>query len=120
MKRGGVGEAQPRRALRAVLRGCLAVAAAGLLVFTLSGHPKSGVAVAAGLLIGSFNGHLALKSLTSDGSFRLASLLRLGALSAAGVGVGLLLGTDVVYLTIGGLGAAQLILAAAAAYEVAR
>lgn len=103
-----------------VLWGCLGVAAAALVVLSVTGHPRAGAAAAAGVLIGSVNGHLALRSLTSGASFRIASLGRLAALSVAGVGIGLLLGTDVVYLTIGGLAVAQLVLAAAAAYEVAR
>lgn len=85
----------------------------------MAGLPRAGVAIAAGLVIGSINGHLALRSLRSDASFRIASLGRLGALSAAGVGVGFLLGSDVVYFTVAGLAVAQLILAAVAAIEVA-
>lgn len=108
------------RALRIVLMGCLAAAFAALVAFSIAGSIRAGVAVAAGLVIGSLNGHLALRSLRSEGSFRVASLGRLGALSAAGVGIGFLLGTDVVYFTIGGLALAQLILAAVAAFEVAQ
>ena len=105
-------------ALRAALRGCLGAAVAAVAISALAGSPRAGIAIAAGLAIGSVNGHLALRSLASDASFRIASLGRLGILSAAGVGVGLLLGTDVVYFTIAGLAVAQLILAGVAAYEV--
>ncbi len=120
MKRGGAGKDGPAHALQVVLWGCLGTAVAALAVFPATGHPRAGVAAAVGLLIGSVNGHLALRSLTSGASFRIASLGRLSVLSVAGVGIGLLLGTDVVYLTIGGLAVAQLVLAGAAAYEVAR
>jgi hypothetical protein len=106
-------------ALRAVLRGCLAAAMVAVAVSAIAGYSRAGIAIAAGLAIGSVNGHLALRSLASDASFRITSLGRLGILSAAGVGVGLLLGADVAYFTIAGLAVAQLILAAAAAYQVA-
>jgi hypothetical protein len=106
--------------LQKVLRGSIGAAAASLIVLSVAGVPRAGFALAAGLVLGSINGHLALRSLRSNASFRIASLGRLGALSALGVGVGFLLGTDVVYLTIAGLAAAQLILAGVAAVEVTR
>jgi hypothetical protein len=115
MRRGGPAAT----ALRIVLRGCLAAAIIAVAFSIVAGFPRAGIAIAAGLVIGSVNGHLALRSLASDASFRIASLGRLGILSAAGVGVGFLLGTDVVYFTIGGLAVAQLILATVAAYEMA-
>jgi hypothetical protein len=78
---------------------------------------RAGAALAAGLLIGSANGFLAERSLAS-GSFRVFSLGRLAALSTAGIGVGFLLGVDVIWLVVMGLALAQVALSAAAIREV--
>ncbi len=114
------GDLRAPGALATVLRVCVGGGLVAVVVFTLLGMPLIGVAPAAGLLIGSLNGFLAFRSLASEASFRLSSLFRLAVLSAAGIGAGLLLGTDMVYLTVGGLAVAQLVLAAVAVREVVR
>jgi hypothetical protein len=83
------------------------VALAGLAA---AGRPLAGVALAAGLVIGSANGWLVQKSLGMESGFRAASLGRLALLSVAGLGVGALLGLQNVPLTIVGVGLAQLLL----------
>jgi len=94
---------------------CALAAAAALLAFAVAGRPTAGLALAAGLLIGSLNCWLAQRSLGLDVSFRVASLGRLAVLTAAGLGVGFALGAQNAPLTIIGLGAAQLVLAGLAA-----
>jgi hypothetical protein len=94
---------------------CVVVAAATLVVSVAIGRPLAGVALAAGLLIGSVNGWLAQKSLRMDAGFRATSLGRMAVLTTAGLGVGLLLGLPNVPLTIIGLAIAQLLLAGMAA-----
>lgn len=119
MKRGGgttAGEAQ--RALRNTIAFSTFAAAAGLAALTVSGHPRAGLALAAGLLVGSVNGLWARRSLGSELSFRATSLGRLAVLSAAGLAIGFALGTDVAWLTLAGLAVAQLALAGAALREM--
>jgi len=94
---------------------CGLAAAAALAALAVAGRPVAGVALAAGLLIGSLNCWLAQRSLGLDVSFRAASLGRLALLTAGGLGFGLLLGAQVAPLTIVGLGVAQLLTAGLAA-----
>ena len=119
MKRGGgttAGEAQ--RALRTTIAFCTGGAAVALVALSVAGHLRGGLALAAGLLVGSVNGLWARRSLGSELSFRAASLGRLGVLSAAGLAIGFALGTDVAWLTLAGLAVAQLALAGAALREM--
>jgi len=94
---------------------CGLAAAAAVVVLAVAGRPVAGVALAAGLLIGSLNCWLAQRSLGLDVSFRAASLGRLALLTAVGLGLGLLLGAQVAPLTIAGVGVAQLLTAGLAA-----
>ena len=97
---------------------CGLAAAAALAAFAVAGRPLAGAALAAGLLIGSLNCWLARRSLGLDASFRATSLGRLLVLTAAGLGVGSLLGLQNVPLTIIGLAVAQLLLSGLAAKAV--
>lgn len=106
-----MGAAPARRALRNTVRACWSGALAAGVLFALIGAPRPGLALAAGLFIGSLNGHWAVRSLSSEVSFRLTSMGRLGVLSAAALGVGFLLGPDVVWVAVAGVAAAQLALA---------
>jgi hypothetical protein len=87
----------------------------GLVALALAGRPRAGVALAAGLLIGSVNSWLARRSLRLNVGFRTASLGRLAVLTIVGLGVGLMLGVQNAPLTVVGLGVAQLLLAGVAA-----
>jgi hypothetical protein len=106
-----------QRTLRTAFAICLAAAMLAFAVLAASFGWRAGAALAAGLLIGSANGFLAHRAL-GLGSFRLFSLARLAGLSAGGVGVGYLLGVDVIWLVVVGLALAQLALSAAAIREV--
>jgi hypothetical protein len=99
---------------------CAAMALAALAVALVLGHPRPGIAIAAGLLIGACNPFLASKALGFGGSFSATSLSRLLVLSAAGLGVGLLAGLDVAWLALIGIAAAQLVLAAVATVMLVR
>jgi len=101
--------------VRRTVTTCAGVAAAVLAAFAIAGRPLAGVALAAGLLIGSANGWLAQKALGMAASFRATSLGRLALLSVIGLGVGALLGFAYAPLVMIGLGAAQLLIAIVAA-----
>ncbi|MGH7877561.1 MAG: hypothetical protein ACRENM_07805 [Candidatus Dormibacteraceae bacterium] len=106
--------------LRMTFVACVVVALGALSVLAVAGHPASGAALAVGLLLGSGNAVLVRRSLHADLGFRTASLGRLALLSAAGVGLGALLGVQQIALVLIGIGASQLLLAAAAGYQLVR
>ena len=119
MKRGGIPTpSEAQRALRRTVALSIGVAALAVCALTITGHTRAGVALAAGLLLGSLNGAWAQRTLGSEISFRAASLGRLGVLSALGLATGFALGTDVVWLPLAGLALAQLVLAGSALKEM--
>jgi hypothetical protein len=92
-----------------------AIAVIVLLALSLAGHVREGVAVAAGVMLGSINGLLAERAFGAGVSLRLSSLPRLAVMSGAAIGVGLLLGAGYAWLVILGVAAAQGVLVAVAA-----
>jgi len=96
--------------------GALVAAGAGLAL----GSWRGGVALALGLLVGSANGAMARRSLGLDASFRMTSMGRLAILSAAGLGLGVLLGLPYVPLVLIGIAVAQLALAVVSAMSAVR
>lgn len=97
------------------------VAAIGaLLVAGLAGSWSVGVALAIGFALGAVNAALVARSLNAGVGFRTTSLGRLGLLSLVGLGVGFLVVPAQAWLVAIGLGAAQLILVALSARELAR
>jgi hypothetical protein len=119
MRSGTVGGDQAARTLRTALGVCLAGAAGAFLLLTAFASWRAGAAIAGGLVIGSGNGLLAAWTLGA-GSFRMLSLGRLSLLTALGVGYGLLLGVDFLWLVALGLALAQLALTGAAVRETLR
>ena len=118
MTRGANSAYSPaRRALRTTVIACWSGALACAALFSLAGAQRAGLALAAGLVIGSLNGHWAVRNLGSEVSFRLTSMGRLAVLTAAALGAGFLLGTGVVWLALAGVAAAQLALAGAGLRE---
>lgn len=103
---------------------CVALAVLALIVLTALAQWKTGAAVAIGLVCGSFNGYLSKHgvdvALEGGIGFRSTSLLRMGLLTAVGLGLGLLLGVPQIPFVIGGLALAQLVLVGVAAWEVSR
>jgi hypothetical protein len=108
---------EPLATTATVCAGAAVLAAAGGLAL---GAWRPGLALALGLLAGAANGFLARGALGLDTSFRATSLGRLLALSAAGVGLGALLGVQYVPLVLIGVAAAQLVLAVVAAVAAVR
>ena len=108
----------PGRALRVTAASAAGLGAAALVVGLALGSGRIGLALAVGLLLGSVNGLLAVRGLTSGLPMSATSLGRLAMLSAAGLGIGFLLGSDVAWLVLLGLAAAQVLLAIAAAREM--
>jgi hypothetical protein len=81
---------------------------------------QAGLAVALGLLVGSANGFLVRRTLRSELGFRSASLLRLLALSVAGIGIASLLDLRLAPLVLAGMAVAQLVLAGVSVVQVVR
>ena len=102
----------------AIACAAMAIAASGIAVAL--GHPRAGLALAAGLLVGSANGYLAERAVGFGVAFRATSLARLALLSAVGLGAGLLLGLDVAWWSLIGLAAAQFVLVGMAIRQVVR
>lgn len=110
-------DAATHRALRTVVAACWGGALVVAMTGILTGAPRAGLALAAGLVIGSVNGHLAVRSLGSEVSFRVTSIGRLAVLTVAALGAGFLLGPDVVWLALAGLALTSLVLAGAGLRE---
>jgi hypothetical protein len=89
----------------------LVAAAISAASLSIVGHPRLGLALAAGLLIGSVSGPLALRSLASELPYSMVSVSRLTVQSAIAVAVGYALGTDVIWVPMVGVAAALAILA---------
>ena len=100
-----------------ILKETVAASAAAAVVVTLAGavlgHFSTGAGLAAGLLIGSFNGH-ALAALMARGApFVASTIVRLAAFTAVAIAVAFLLGSDA-WAVLLGVAAAQGVLVAAA------
>ena len=94
------------------------VVAAAVLAFGFAtGQGRNGVALAIGLLVGSANGLLVQRSLALGVGFTALSLVRLLVLTGLGLGIGLLIGPSQVWLVVGGIAVAQLVLAGFAVRE---
>ncbi len=94
------------------------VAAASVMAFAFAtGQVKNGLALAIGLLVGSANGLLVQRSLALGVGFTAVSLVRLLVLTGLGLAIGLLIGLSQVWLVVGGIALAQLVLAGFAVRE---
>jgi hypothetical protein len=114
MREGVLGADESSRASWAAAKGSLIVAALSALGLTVVGHPRVGVALASGFVLGAFTGVLALQSLHSGLPFRVTSLSRLAVQSVLAIGIGYLLGTDVIWVPVLGLVGSNVILAVVA------
>ena len=95
-------------------KGSLAAAGLSALALSLIGQPRFGLAFAAGLVVGAFSGTLALRALHSAFPFRMASMARLAIQSALALGIGYMLGLDVIWVPVLGLVGSNVILGAVA------
>ena len=100
-----------RRALWSAATACIGAAAVSALALSVAGHPRFGLALAAGFLIGSISGPLAVRSLVSELPYSLVSVSRLTVQSALALAIGFALGTDVVWVPMLGIAGALAILA---------
>lgn len=101
--------------------GCLLAAATTLAAGFFTGHLAEGLALAAGLLIGSVNAPMARRALSSQLGFGTTSVARLVALTVAALAVGALLGWGLaVALVVAGVALSQVIMAVASAREMLR
>ncbi len=99
-----------------VTASCIAAASVIALGFA-TGQVKNALAFAIGLLVGSANGLLVQRSLAFGMGFTALSLVRLLLLTGLGLGIGLLIGLAQVWLVVGGIAVAQLVLAGFAVRE---
>ena len=88
-------------------------AACAVLLAGALGHLSIGIGLGAGLLIGSFNGHLVAGLLQRQAPFVAASVARLALVSALAILVAMLLGSAAWSVLIG-VGAAQAVMAGTA------
>lgn len=105
------------RLLRNSLIVSVALSAAVLIGGIAIGQARHGLALSIGLLIGSANGLLIQRSVAAGMGFTVLSLSRLMLLTAVGIGIGFLFGLSSVWLVIGGIALAQVVLAGWAVRE---
>lgn len=111
------GRAEP---LKITVTACVAGALVAVAGAAALGHWRVGAGIALGLLVGATNGFLARRALGIEASFGFTAIGRLALLSAAGLGLGLLLGLQNVPLVLLGIAAAQLVLAVVAGVTAVR
>lgn len=99
---------------------CAVAAVVALIGLLAAGYPRHGVALAAGLVIGSANGIAATRALESPVGFRFTSLLRLAAMTLAALAAAYVLGLQYAWLVLLGVAGAQLVLAGVAARSLLR
>ena len=99
---------------------CAAMALAASAIGLALGQARPAIALAVGLLIGASNGFMARRALAFDAGFRATSIVRLTALTAVGLAVGLMVGLEVAWWALIGVAGAQLVLAAVAARQLVR
>lgn len=105
------------RLLRNTLVASAVVAVSVMALGFATGQVKNALALAIGLIVGSANGLLVQRSVALGVGFTAVSLVRLMVLTALGLGIGLLIGLSQVWLVVGGIAVAQLVLAAFAVKE---
>jgi hypothetical protein len=106
--------------LRITVSVCLAAALLAGAVGAVAGQPGPGLALAAGLLIGSCNGYLARGAVGAELDFRATSMARLLLLTVAALGVAALIDVWLVPFAIAGLAVAQITLAVVSGIYLAR
>jgi hypothetical protein len=94
------------------------VALVAFLTLALFGQPKAGAFLAVGLALGGLNGLLASGTADVLGSFRIASLARLGFLSVLALAIGLLFEPALTWIIVAGLASSQFFMSAIAVRSV--
>ncbi|TMF22009.1 MAG: hypothetical protein E6I36_08000 [Chloroflexi bacterium] len=102
--------------VRETLAASAAVAAIALAASVVLGRLDVGAGLAAGLLIGAFNGELLRRMVANRAPFVVSSVFRLALLSAAGILFAYLLHASAIALLIG-VACAQFVMVAVAVRE---
>jgi len=98
--------------LKETVAASAATAIVAILAGAMLGHFSTGAGLAAGLLIGSLNGHALVALMTRGAPFLASTIVRLAAFSAVAIGVAILLRSDA-WAVLLGVAAAQGVLVAA-------
>ena len=114
MRGGLLGADASSHAVWVVAKASLAAAGFSAIALSLIGQPRFGMALAAGLVVGAFTGVLTLRALSSGFPFRMASMTRLTIQTVLALGIGYMLGIDVIWVPVLGLVASNVILGAVA------
>ena len=99
---------------------CSVAAVIAFLVLALVGQPFAGGFLGVGLALGGLNGLVAGGAADALGSFRMASLMRLGFLSIAALAIGLLFEPSLAWVIVVGLASSQFVMSAIAIRSVMR
>ncbi len=98
--------------LRETVAASTALAAFVLVAAAVFGHLSVGLGLAAGLVIGSMNGHLVAALLTRETPFVAGSVVRMALVSAVSVGAAFMLGSPA-WAVLLGVGVAQFVMVGA-------
>ena len=112
------GQGDPTLRLAMLATGGLALVV--LVIAALVGQLRAGLEVDIGLFIGAANGPMIQRSVMLGVRFGVLSWGRLLLLSVIGLGIGLALGSNLAWLVIAGIAAAQFVLAMAGAWRLVR
>jgi len=99
---------------------CSTAAVVAFLTLALLGQPTAGAFLAVGVALGGLNGLLASGTADVLGSFRIASLARLGFLSVLALAIGLLFEPALAWIIVAGLASSQFVMSAIAIRSVMR
>jgi hypothetical protein len=110
--RAGRAQGAQNNLLRETLAGSTALAVLIVIAAALAGHLNLGIGLAAGLVIGSLNGHLVAALMARDTPFVAGSFVRMALVSAVAVLAAFLLGSQA-WAVLLGVGAAQLVMVGA-------
>jgi hypothetical protein len=99
---------------------CATAGVVAFLAFAYFGQALAGAALGAGLALGGLNGLLASGTADALGSFRFASLMRLGLLSTVALAIGLLVAPALAWVIVAGVAASQFVMSAIAMRSVLR
>ena len=99
--------------LKETVAASAAAAVVAILAGAVLGHFSTGAGLAAGLLIGSLNGHALTALMTRRAPFLASTIVRLAAFSAVAIAVAILLRSDM-WAVLLGVAAAQLLMVATA------
>ena len=117
---GGSTAPEVSRVVRLSTVACVVAAAVCVVAASIASRAAVGVELAAGIVIGAANAHMAQRLLNVGVPFMATSMLRILSMTAAAGVVGLLIGLDHVWLIVAGVGIAQLLMSGSALREMKR